>query len=438
MQKMLIRGMFITLLAAIAAGCTYNKQLRTENYICAYQEGNPTSCGKMAIEEHSAPTYSYAIGFVELDDQGCLWDRHQLNIVRDYSEGLSGDNSPVLHLVFVHGWLNNAEPDNENLASFRQILQTMATAEMQAHQDNPDYTPRKVLGIYVGWRGLSLKVPLLRYTTFWDRKNTAEKIGHGAATEVLKSIETTYLHAKEKNNNSVMVTIGHSFGGDVVYSALSQILIERYYLDDDKAGSILRKVSTDKSAAIAKAKDKKAFGDLVILINPAFEAARFAPLRELASTTSYDADQLPVLVEMTSKSDSATGFAFPAGRWVSTLFESTRDSAQAKANRSAVGHYQPFFTHELSLLTAPSTTAAGNGTGKEYDLQEITAAPGWRLALGKTELVHLRDKSHTSDPRNPIMVVTVDKEVMDGHSDIFNDKVRSFLTELVFDKIDNE
>ena len=39
---------------------------------------------------------------------------------------------------------------------------------------------------------------------------------------------------------------------------------------------------------------------------------------------TYFQTQLPVLAVLTSEADEATGRAFPAGRWFSTLFEKTR------------------------------------------------------------------------------------------------------------------
>jgi hypothetical protein len=92
---------------------------------------------------------------------------------------------------------------------------------------------------------------------------------------------------------------------------------------------------------------------------------RYEPLRELVQEQSsvanpsarYARCQPPVLVEVTSTGDSATGVAFPLGRKVNTLFEQTWIDAKGEDERaeieSALGHYKPFLTHELD---APSRT----------------------------------------------------------------------------------
>ena len=52
---------------------------------------------------------------------------------------------------------------------------------------------RKIIGVYAGWRGRSLKSdwfpPLGKETTFWARKRAAEKVGgYGALTELMMDV----------------------------------------------------------------------------------------------------------------------------------------------------------------------------------------------------------------------------------------------------------
>ena len=44
---------------------------------------------------------------------------------------------------------------------------------------------RKVLGVYIGWRGNSSDLPILKHLTFWGRKRTADKVGLRGVTEAL-------------------------------------------------------------------------------------------------------------------------------------------------------------------------------------------------------------------------------------------------------------
>jgi len=72
----------------------------------------------------------------------------------------------VLTVVFVHGWKHNASAEDENVASFRKLLPKVAKM-----------TPtRRVIGVYVGWRGLSIDWgDWLTNISYWDRKATAEQ-----------------------------------------------------------------------------------------------------------------------------------------------------------------------------------------------------------------------------------------------------------------------
>ncbi len=73
-------------------------------------------------------------------------------------------------------------------------------------------------------------------------------------------------------------------------------------------------------------------GDLVILLNPAFEASLYKNIYSLATSSEieYPANQPPVLAIFTSKSDWPNGHAFPIGRSLDTWYESTRPSSGDK------------------------------------------------------------------------------------------------------------
>ena len=93
----------------------------------------------------------------------------------------------------------------------------------------------------------------------------------------------------------------------------------------------------------------RSFGDLIVLVNPAFEGSVYEPLFNIAANRCYRATQRPALMTVTSSGDWATGKVFPLGRFVSTLFERRQasSSAQAEAIVSAVGHDKRYETHTL-------------------------------------------------------------------------------------------
>ena len=136
-----------------------------------------------------------------------------------------------------------------------------------------------------------------------------------------------------------MIIFGHSFGGKVIYSALSDSLVER-------AARMRGNKALGKELSYYTA---NSFGDLVVLVNPAFEGTLYEPLHHIATNRCYKENQRPVMMIVTSTADSATRLAFPPGRAVSTIWETTTSDEQAEANLHTVGHLDRYTTHTLSL-----------------------------------------------------------------------------------------
>ncbi|MRR35744.1 esterase, partial [bacterium] len=131
--------------------------------------------------------------------------------------------------------------------------------------------------------------------------------------------------------------------------------------------------------------------------------------------------------------------AFPAGRRLSTLFEKYRDGEQKQADRQAVGHFEPYRTHELRPRPAAEAAApqASEAEQKAAELRtakslrqqwiDLSSRNGWNLDLGGARLTHLGK----SVPRNPLYVVAVDKHIIDGHGDIWNPRFIDFLRQFI-------
>lgn len=307
----------VTLILIIVSlgSCTSHKQFRTSYDVCQNSNlSSDPSCNLSAIQTFLEPNPpGFSLNIIEFDDQGKLFKREQKDAVLKQLEQLSKSNDLLL-VVFVHGWQNNADPENERLETFKKILTKIAENEeainafknAEADRNKEEHpTPRKVAGVYLGWRGESIWVPGLKHiATFWDRKNTAHKIGHGSVTEVLSEFEKLILD-KQRDVQSLegnnLVIIGHSFGGLIVHNAVSQILENRF----------VRTTDTNKSKGLVSG-----FGNLIILINPAFEAVELASLSDMSTVRKdYDRNQLPILTILTSEADWATRYAFPIGRF---------------------------------------------------------------------------------------------------------------------------
>ena len=366
----------------------------------------------------------------------------------------------LLIAVFVHGWKHSAAPNDVNIKTFRKVLAGLSEGERHISQTY-NRPARQVVGIYLGWRGGSVTVPFAENLTFWERKNTAQKVGHGGVTEVFSQLESLKrardseqkdkeaseqkdekdCEQKDKKNNEQknkrsgtrLVIVGHSFGGAIVYSSLVQILQSRFIHTTGPDG-----VSSDAEH----------FGNLVVLINPAVEALQFAPLSDMSTERgTYFKPQLPVLAVLTSEADYATRYAFPVGRNLSTLFENDRNIKrmnktsrreetilEGEANITAIGHFHPYQTHKLYPSSElPAETAALLSSSESVrSAYAVRCAweqdkPGSMIPIAGLTL----ERSGTSAGRNPYLVIKVDKRLITGHNDIDEDHIIEFLKQFI-------
>lgn len=423
-------------------GCTSNKQYRT-----SFHASDPTQPGPDPTKTVIEATPDYKLGFVEFDDQGWFWDYHQKTAVEKLIRNECGNGTdqqrPVIMVLFVHGWKHNAAFDDGNVNTLRTVLKQLNDLEEHLSK-RQNRSPRKLIGIYAGWRGLSIEsdyfpLPLGMETTFWSRKNAAQKVGgYGAMTELLVDLEALQ---KESNSSlptnapqSKLIIVGHSFGADAVYNAISQIITERF-------------VDTIKHAP---GQVLKPMGDQVILLNPAFEAARLYDLEQLArSVKDYSPDQRPVLSVFQSKGDWATRTFFPIGQKAATFFQRHRSAFQKQSNQRSVGWFEPFGTHELRYDTNATPSASGkrpDAAAPTHELRTADKLPSaadnilvqrrlWRLASAQATTNVFGNCILISKPnyrpRNPIVVVSVGTEIMKDHDDIGNPVLINFLQEYI-------
>lgn len=419
-------NMFLILsVALLIASCSYDGIYRSEfNKECVYKKRG--DCANSANQiAYKNSTNEYRLGFIEYDDQGQLRNRKQQDSVIDRYSAIS-KKQDVIVITFVHGWHQNAKSENENVLQFRQFLASLSEKEAQ-YSKKHQRARRPVLGVFIGWRGDSSDNKYIKNLTFWERKNTANEIGQQGITEALLKLES--LVNEYKLNGNQLVLIGHSLGASIAYSSIQKILADRYLYPRKKPK---RQQPVD------------GFGNLVVLMNPAFEALHFSDLWELSQDKcrSYPVGQLPKLLILTSETDYATKIAFPFGRAFSTLFENYSamqrheckgvgvknikevNINQWQADIMAVGHFKPYQTHRLDLSKKSAVTT--------FDLQH--AYDDWSATdtnqADVYSVVTLINKGRTT-PRNPYMNVEVSKELMNGHNDIWGDKITTFISELI-------
>lgn len=361
------------------------------------------------------PTHSLSNVDVEVDDFGNFWDRTKAEAILNAIDHSSA-NSNVVVLLFVHGWHHNAADDDTNRSDFHLTVKAVdEKLKTEIYQDARDALKIvgdvKVVGVYLSWRGESLP-GFLDYSTFWGRKAAAERVGDGAAREFIFRLNEIYKKRNQNNQQHFMglVSIGHSFGGQVLYKSVAASLETNALLHQGQpAGMPIAGV-----------------GDVTVLINPAFEAAQYDRLRVLQSRYTYTPVQTPVLLVFSGERDWARQRFFPLGRRISAWFRPGFSNDEKKSEWiTALGEYEPQRTHSLKL----QSNAASYKFSKDYCEQALgfdLTNPG--VPFSDATLAPLPGRGK---PFSPVVVAYSDNELIETHNGIFKADFRSFLVDYV-------
>jgi hypothetical protein len=400
----------------------------------------------------------YTLGIVELDDQGWFVDRRQVKKVLDEAQKAVDQNGATL-VVYVHGWHHNA--GSPNVEGFRQTLICV-----QQQVDSGVYkmfrsaalpgAANRVVGIYVGWRGRALPGPLLplSFWTFWNRRAAALRVGHGDVPELLNRIHTIYARGNEQPTptpgdkqavlrNAGLVIVGHSFGAQVVFAALGDVLKQR----------ISAEIDVDQMGTTADVLQKiDGFGDLVVLVNPAVEASVYESISGMVRDKRFPEEQPPVMLTLSSEADWPNRWPFSYGRKLGVGHEPIGRRGQFGMKTHAIGNVESQVTHCLRQATDlpcdqhPSRPpVAIRSEPSEQDLtrlladprsliEELCTSPPFplssevRLMDGRFRLEPVRDGS---DPNLPFLLARTKRSILSGHSDVFSDNIRDFLVHYV-------
>jgi hypothetical protein len=309
------------------------------------------------VAGHSAEIHrDFDLAFVEFDDQGRLWNLEQVdNLKRTLASAVQrAEGAGVGIIAFAHGWQHDARVCDDVVACYRSFLASLAAETAAAARlARADARPPRIVGVYLGWRGRSVTTPWVAELSFWFRKAVAKRIGAGELVEVLAYLDQFSRQENEAGRPATLSIIGHSFGGTMIYSALANPLKARLVEALEQRG----RVPVDENVV-------RGFGNLVLLVNPAIEAAAFAPLHDLSRELEvYSSRQTPVLVVVGSETDKAARVWFRLGQKAETCMQATGPRSQRVLLTTAIGNYDPFTTHRLEAIgpsdgLAPTTHVA--------------------------------------------------------------------------------
>lgn len=440
-----------------------------------------TVCATVSPESSAG---SYDLHFVEYDDQGWAYPTYASDgkggrkptevsqtdhLMTRLGELLGKEGRYINVILYVHGWKHDSDNDDGDVTRFRQIL--TSAVQLEARQNHP----RQVVGIYVGWRGKSWNLPgYLLNGSFWARKSAAERVSQGSVQELfsrLRTVQRYYNGVKSLDCSEprpgVLTTggcrfrilmIGHSFGAYILYSAIKGPLIATLNAErdlSDSEGLIPASVAAEKIANVRPA-------DMIVLINPAFEAVRYQPVHRAAINYHSKTVQPPLLVSITSTADMATKNAFPAGRFLNSIFERpTSSDEQSEAMAHTHGHTDIYLTHELTSLTVepclgwtppgPLSTTDLAVIRKNKAIEEKNSSTffhnymqqpsgrlgnGWiRSFCGGTMLTQLNEdgRNQNRDPNSLVWNIHTDKSIISSHTDIIDAKFLEFVRQLYDD-----
>lgn len=392
--------------------------------------------GCTPLKSYRDDQQSGGIRFIEFNESGVAFSQEQFKHGILAAGQVLTDGGTVI--VYVHGWHHSAQMSDEHIPYFEKLI-----ASAKQEKGN-------AIGLYVGWRGDSIDVkewPILSYAlTFWDRKATAHDIGYGGGvTELFQQLSTIRANAPE---DARLVIVGHSFGGAIVYSAAEQLLKKQICRDAELA------YDSESEACVKIEYQQKespnggefnAVADLMVLLNPAFEAKRLQSLYSLARKHEYPPTLPPRLVMITTTADKATRYAFPLGRWLGTAFR-WPPGKESALNRTAIGHYRPFATHQLILRECPlqglrpmqpdtilrELTTDGTDNTKCFGYYEdnssfVLTRCDRKGACDEVADGHYLPRGAVGDGltplRFPISSIITNKSVLKGHSEIWDDKI---------------
>jgi len=389
-----------------------NEQLQTRQF-------DPTQSEDPKVLEKPWP---YRLTFIEFSDRGEMFDARQLDRAleeiaaakRDAAARSSAARTlrPVV-AVFVHGWKNNASDSSGNVWGFRQVLAGLSL----------QYSPAPIVGVYIGWRGATVSAPFLEEFTFFDRHRRSQSVAVPQMPDAFRRVMQAAKGPTYEDRSTVSVLVGHSFGGAVLETALTQGL------------------SDEVVTARQQQRPIRWPADLIVLLNEAQEAERSYPFidtlvanvtaRPPCAAPGEERETLrPAVISISSTGDYATRAFFPAAQLLTRLFH--RPSYHGPDPMGVGSATSLYFS-----TTAHTGALRSHLLGRADDPQILDALKQCNPAVDTTLFDNTANIHYyiverpASKNRTPYWVMHMPPSIVPDHSTIFTPVFRQFLVTLI-------
>lgn len=418
--------LFIVILSALIVGCAKDKffhpaclgkTCRTDaglqslfNYKI-YDDGRCAAIDKCygesipkKWEEEPFDKSGVHLSFLEYQENATSSLSSQREIVTRSLDESNQNKNPVYLIVYVHGWHNNAcryyandinkdinlscdeaDEDTDDVKGFEALLMKSAYELRKAGKSY------NVLGVYVGWRGESIDIPVLNQITIGDRATAADGIARTSGLRGdLEALDTLISQQKE----SRMLVIGHSLGGRI---------LSRAFIENPK----------HYNGGCYRALGEQTY---FVTLNPAIEAVPFSHI--LSSLQGSTCDAYPHWINITSVDDWTTRFLFPVGALIGAS-----DNIRANGGLTTIGHYDSYITHYLEVPFIGGSVNECKST-KSRNLKEIQklfdlSSKSESEAMLKYDLSSeclYKPKITVKQCPKPIWNISTNKDVIDSNS----------------------
>jgi hypothetical protein len=449
------RGLLmIVLCVAVATGCVNSKRFRyVHNQPTCFRPpanatdpvpGNPSE-QRLQFPSVDCATTFYKTGFVEFYEDGGYVDPVQRDKVLALidAEKARAPGGKVITLVYVHGWKNNGNVSSVKPKDVERFTSALVELGTRARLANPD-NPVPVIGVYIGWRGKSLRGPgWFTFLSYWGRRNTANSVGDGGPlTKVLNDvIEKT--NGTAANDASRVMLVGHSFGARVLEHAVESG-VTLYDEANVRGDTVVRPrvdlvlyVNSANDARLSMTRVQRLREKPIVVRHPDYDPAKCAAIPRPPSLEDQICKEYPLLVTIMSKGDLATKYLQPVATSIFPDRGSAQDPPQPPQGqfadrtpspviyrRASAGHMPFMHSHVVTEIICPRDPRDGVACNPE----DPACAFAFRTR-GDCDACFKASLRGPVDGKSPFnqtafWIMNIDTRISKDHGDIWN---QSFL-----------